>query len=90
VAVQLNGDVSPLEVYWHSVLPNSSMPRAIHNLIYPSGLSLSLFPLDIIKKHSYHTNQNATNENTMTSGKKTKNTSQLFRRLIKFMLINHR
>ncbi|KAJ4797039.1 BURP domain-containing protein [Rhynchospora pubera] len=34
-AVQADNDVSPLEDYWRSVLPNATMPRAIHDLIYP-------------------------------------------------------
>jgi hypothetical protein len=36
-------DDSPLEVYWRSVLPNTTIPNSIHNLIDPGTSHVFFF-----------------------------------------------
>ncbi|CAI8605755.1 unnamed protein product [Vicia faba] len=37
VIVTTNAEILPPQLYWKSVLPNSPMPKAITNLLHPSG-----------------------------------------------------
>lgn len=57
-ADEMSNVLSPVEAYLNSILPNTSMPEVIHDLIYPGSVLLFFFIINIktisIYFHSYY------------------------------------